>query len=250
MFRFQWRPRRSGFKWPRILLWTTGPHTNTCWLLQVKCWLLVWGFTFPPPHVSNQEPHVFSLSEGQYICHSYCRDLVHLDYPQNGKLPSCMPARQIRHSSKKNTQVGTVGWHSGFGSTVSHVPGNGLFTPPPQGLPEYLHRLLCSFSAISPVLRARPIRSLTVGCDIRNTPIEWFDGSSNRFGIRSDGGFHVHNCLSSLCGLVGKRPHCRWKQDVKWECVCQLCLHDKEPQHACPAGGSISCHGFHPSHDL
>uniref|UniRef100_A0A8C6C8Z3 Ras association domain-containing protein 3 n=1 Tax=Monodon monoceros TaxID=40151 RepID=A0A8C6C8Z3_MONMO len=42
--------------------------------------------------------------EGKYICHSYCRDLVHLDYPQNGKFRSCMPACEVRHSSQRNPQ--------------------------------------------------------------------------------------------------------------------------------------------------
>uniref|UniRef100_A0A8C8XE17 Ras association domain-containing protein 3 n=4 Tax=Felidae TaxID=9681 RepID=A0A8C8XE17_PANLE len=42
--------------------------------------------------------------EGKYICHSYCRDLVHLDYPQNGKLASRTNAREVRHSGKKNAQ--------------------------------------------------------------------------------------------------------------------------------------------------
>lgn len=100
-----------------------------------------------------------------------------------------------------------------------------LHHPPPRGLPEYLHRLPCSFSAISPVLRAHPIRTLTMGCDIRNTPTEWFDGSSNRFGIRSEASMYTIACPVSECSLVGKRPHCHWKQDVKWECVCQSCLH-------------------------
>uniref|UniRef100_A0A8C3YEG2 Ras association domain-containing protein 3 n=1 Tax=Catagonus wagneri TaxID=51154 RepID=A0A8C3YEG2_9CETA len=42
--------------------------------------------------------------EGKYICHSYCRDLVHLDYPPNGKLPNCMPTCEGRHSSQKHPQ--------------------------------------------------------------------------------------------------------------------------------------------------
>uniref|UniRef100_A0A673VJI9 Ras association domain-containing protein 3 n=1 Tax=Suricata suricatta TaxID=37032 RepID=A0A673VJI9_SURSU len=42
--------------------------------------------------------------EGKYICLSYCRDLVHLDYPQNGKLTHCTPAGEVRHSGKKNAQ--------------------------------------------------------------------------------------------------------------------------------------------------
>ncbi|KAF0875872.1 XPOT protein, partial [Crocuta crocuta] len=42
--------------------------------------------------------------EGKYICHSYCRDLVHLDYPQNAKLTSCEPTGEVRHSCRKNTQ--------------------------------------------------------------------------------------------------------------------------------------------------
>uniref|UniRef100_A0A8C5UZE1 Ras association domain-containing protein 3 n=1 Tax=Microcebus murinus TaxID=30608 RepID=A0A8C5UZE1_MICMU len=42
--------------------------------------------------------------EGKYICHSHCQNLVHLDYPQNGKLPNCMPTSEVRHSSKKNIQ--------------------------------------------------------------------------------------------------------------------------------------------------
>jgi hypothetical protein len=43
---------------------------------------------------------------------------VHLDYAQNGKLPSCMSNSEVRRSSKKN-QVGTdVTAVSGF--LVSH----------------------------------------------------------------------------------------------------------------------------------
>uniref|UniRef100_A0A8C7B077 Ras association domain-containing protein 3 n=2 Tax=Mustelinae TaxID=169418 RepID=A0A8C7B077_NEOVI len=42
--------------------------------------------------------------EGKYICHSYCRDLVHLDYPPNGKLPSRVSACEVRRSSEKHTQ--------------------------------------------------------------------------------------------------------------------------------------------------
>uniref|UniRef100_A0A8D2FS09 Ras association domain-containing protein 3 n=1 Tax=Theropithecus gelada TaxID=9565 RepID=A0A8D2FS09_THEGE len=42
--------------------------------------------------------------EGKYICHAHCRDLVHLDYPQNGKVSSCMPTSEVRYSSKKNNQ--------------------------------------------------------------------------------------------------------------------------------------------------
>ncbi|KAI2566791.1 Ras association domain family member 3 [Homo sapiens] len=42
--------------------------------------------------------------EGKYICHAHCRDLVHLDYPQNGNVSSCMPTSEVRYSIKKNSQ--------------------------------------------------------------------------------------------------------------------------------------------------
>ncbi|XP_037586903.1 ras association domain-containing protein 3 isoform X1 [Cebus imitator] len=42
--------------------------------------------------------------EGKYICHAHCRDLVHLDYPQNGKVSGCMLTSEVRHSSKNNSQ--------------------------------------------------------------------------------------------------------------------------------------------------
>lgn len=74
------------------------PHIPSTWGMETD------------PYTSNQEPHALSFSEGKYICHSYCRDLVHLDYPQNGKLPNCGPTCEVRHSSKKNIQVGTL-WY-------------------------------------------------------------------------------------------------------------------------------------------
>lgn len=58
------------------------------------------------PCSSPQEPSVFSVSEGKYMCHAHCRDLLHLDYPQNGKWPSCRSASEVRHSSRRNGQVG------------------------------------------------------------------------------------------------------------------------------------------------
>ncbi|KAF6121395.1 Ras association domain family member 3 [Phyllostomus discolor] len=52
------------------------------------------------------------IPEGKYICHSYCRDLVHLDYPQNGKLPTCLPTCEVRLSSQKYTQeFQAIKWH-------------------------------------------------------------------------------------------------------------------------------------------
>lgn len=81
---------------------------------------------------SNQEPPVLSLSEGKYICHSYCQDLVHLDYPQNGKLPSGMPICEIRHSSQNNPQVGATQCLqcSELGAVPSlECQENGLLTP-------------------------------------------------------------------------------------------------------------------------
>ncbi|KAI2566792.1 Ras association domain family member 3, partial [Homo sapiens] len=44
------------------------------------------------------------IPEGKYICHAHCRDLVHLDYPQNGNVSSCMPTSEVRYSIKKNSQ--------------------------------------------------------------------------------------------------------------------------------------------------
>nr|KAF6453645.1 hypothetical protein HJG59_015347 [Molossus molossus] len=44
------------------------------------------------------------IPEGKYICHPYCRDLVHLDYPQNGKSPGCVPTAEVRLSSQKCAQ--------------------------------------------------------------------------------------------------------------------------------------------------
>ena len=148
MFGFQRRPALS--KWPSTLLWKNGSYTDTSPLLWVRCWVFVWGLKFPSacqmdrdPYISNQETFALTLSEGKYICHSYCRDLVHLDYPQNGKLPSCMPTCEVRHSSQKNPQVGAT-WClqcSGLGAVPSlECQENGEWAPYPHGLPVFLHK--------------------------------------------------------------------------------------------------------------
>uniref|UniRef100_A0A671DVE2 Ras association domain-containing protein 3 n=1 Tax=Rhinolophus ferrumequinum TaxID=59479 RepID=A0A671DVE2_RHIFE len=64
-------------------------------------------YWFPKSLTSKNRKSKFlwsQVGEGKYICHPYCRDLVHLDYPQNGKLPNCVPTCDVRHSSRKNAQ--------------------------------------------------------------------------------------------------------------------------------------------------
>ena len=63
---------------------------------------------------------MFSVSEGRYTCHSLCRDLLHLDCPQNGKRPRCSSASEVRHSSKRDSQVSRD--VSGAGSILSFRP--------------------------------------------------------------------------------------------------------------------------------
>ncbi|KAF6340336.1 Ras association domain family member 3 [Rhinolophus ferrumequinum] len=65
-------------------------------------------YWFPKSLTSKNRKSKFlwsQVGEGKYICHPYCRDLVHLDYPQNGKLPNCVPTCDVRHSSRKNAQL-------------------------------------------------------------------------------------------------------------------------------------------------
>lgn len=128
-FRFQWRPVSPGLKGSAHCCEQAGLSQTHVHCSRSDAGFWFWRLHFPLPHASKQEPHVLSLSEGKYICHSYCRDLVHLDYPPNGKLPSRVSACEVRRSSEKHTQVGAVGWRSGFRSTISHTPDDGLFTP-------------------------------------------------------------------------------------------------------------------------
>lgn len=112
--------RKSRF--PRIkqfssFLWADGANASTFIALS---WteLCYRGFRFPfacgrdrGPCSSPREPCVFSVSEGRYICHSLCRDLLHLDCPQNGKRP---------RSSKRDSQVSRD--VSGMGRILSFRP--------------------------------------------------------------------------------------------------------------------------------
>ena len=140
--------------------------------------------TWRETHVaSDQEPLVLSLSEGKCICHSYCRDLVHLDYPQNGKLPTCLPTREVRLSSQKYTQVGTTGRLQSSGFQVLPSP-----TCPYNGLLTFMVYLCtftgsCSFLAIT--LFPEPVTlelTYALGCDFVNNTILCTDGNPTDLG--------------------------------------------------------------------
>lgn len=175
------------------------------------------GLTFPSvcwmerdPYTSNRKPHVLSLSEGKYICHSYCRDLVHLDYPQNGKLPNCVPTCEVRHSSKKNAQVGTVRhlWRPGFQAVPSPVQGMVLL---PSELILCVFTGSCPFLAITRFPRAGHIGSLTMGCDFRNSMMDYIKSLSNSFRIKDEALICVITCSCSGWGHVDRRTSCCWK---------------------------------------
>lgn len=126
------------------------------------------------PCSSPQEPSVFSVSEGKYICHAHCRDLLHLDYPQNGKWPSCRSASEVRHSSRRNGQVGrrvncscsiqvslpiTCWWEE----PMAH-PGSLSGSDP------------CRLFIIISSLGAYHIRSATLACNFRNKTVAFASG--------------------------------------------------------------------------
>lgn len=169
------------------------------------------------PYTSNRKPHVLSLSEGKYICHPYCRDLVHLDYPQNGKLPNCVPTCDVRHSSKKNAQVGTVRclWRPGFQAVPSPGPGHGLVA---------FRADLCVFTGSCPFLaiarfpRVRHIRSLTMGCDFRNSMMECIKSLSNSFRIKYETLICAITCSCSgwvmLTGVLAAAEYKTWNLSV------------------------------------
>lgn len=107
-----------------IFLWTDGAKTSIFIKLDMA---VSRGFRFPLPLGWIESPvhlcktHVvFSVSEGKYICHSNCRDLLHLDYAQNGKRPCCMSTSEVRRSSKRDSQVSRD--ISGSGSILSFRP--------------------------------------------------------------------------------------------------------------------------------
>lgn len=208
-------------------------------LLHIRYWVLVWRLQFPcahqmdrDSHTSNQEPPALSLSEGKYICHSYCQDLVHLDYPQNGKLPSGMPICEVRHSSQNNPQVGATQCLQCF--KLGIVPSlecqqNGLLTPMAY-LCVFTSANSCLSFAMTPFFCC--IRSLTVGCDPRNNRIECANSLCNRFWER---------CKVSICtivsprlgwGLADRRTHCQLTMGLElWTSVLVVSISDKQPQH-------------------
>lgn len=98
---------------------------------------------------------MFSVSEGRYTCHSLCRDLLHLDCPQNGKRPRCSSASEVRHSSKRHSQVSRD--ISGAGSILSFRPS---VTPVPVeqpcGLPRWPRRNRSVFSPYHYVFPIEP----------------------------------------------------------------------------------------------
>lgn len=110
------------------------------------------GFIFPftcrmdrGPCSSPREPCVFSVSEGRYICHSLCRDLLHLDCPQNSKRPRCGSASEVRHSSKRDSQVSRD--VNGAGSIPSFRPSvTPVLVEWPCGLPRWSRRNRSVFS--------------------------------------------------------------------------------------------------------
>ena len=172
-------------------------------LLHIRIWVLVWRLQFPCAHqmdrdsrTSNQELPALSLSEGKYICHPYCQDLVHLDYPQNGKLPSGMPICEVRHSSQNSPQVGAT--QRLRCSELGAVPSlecqqNGLLTPMAY-LCVFTSANSCLSFAVTPFFCC--IRSLTVGCDPRNNRIECANSLCNRFW---------KGCKVSICTIVSAR---------------------------------------------
>lgn len=159
-------------------------------LLHIRYWVLVWRLKFPSAHqmdrdpcTSNQEPPALSLSEGKYTCHSYCQDLVHLDYPQNGKLPGGVPICEVRHSSRDNPQVGATDCLpcSHWGLRRHFMPTE--WAPYPMAdLCVFTGANSCLFFAVTPFFCC--IGSLTMGCDPRNNRRECANSLSNRFWKR------------------------------------------------------------------
>lgn len=74
------------------------------------------------------------------MCHSYCRDLVHLDGPQHGKSPRRMCTGEANRPRGQHPQVGTVGVPGSEGRRVTHLreslPLPRVSAPSPSSLCE------------------------------------------------------------------------------------------------------------------
>lgn len=77
------------------------------------------GWIESPVHLHRNHV-VFSVSDRKYICHSHCRDLLHLDDPPQGRWPRCVSASEVRHSRKRDNQVSRDA--SGSGNVLSVRP--------------------------------------------------------------------------------------------------------------------------------